>query len=317
MPFVHHYPNFEELREASKLSKIPAGSRGPNPVIRLGEFPPGFHETYPEGSFKYLAADKFSGTLYGEDGTLLNKNVRNRYYPVKTNEFNHVAKTPLHAVRWAIGAYTRSLQTVLDPFMGSGTTGAEALSQGRRTIGCELEFGDAARQTLEHFDPEGKRWTLYEGPAQEMLDNVDDESVHLVNFSNPYPDKGDHTVGRVLNKSGSVRRRIHRGYEHEDNAGLMRSGTEYWNLMETIQTKSCQKLKRDGHAVFVIKDMIKGKEVWPLHEKLADLLPDWMEFEGSAALPHYPATFAMSAYQNRFGLRPPMEQIILVFRKTV
>jgi DNA modification methylase len=40
---------------------------------------------------------------------------------------------------WAIDLATRKLETVLDPFMGSGTTGVACANLGRKFIGIEIE----------------------------------------------------------------------------------------------------------------------------------------------------------------------------------
>ena len=44
--------------------------------------------------------------------------------------------TPL---RWLVALTTRRGETVLDPFMGSGTTGVAAVQQGRQFVGIERE----------------------------------------------------------------------------------------------------------------------------------------------------------------------------------
>lgn len=299
-------PRWEQIRAMSSLGKIPPGSRGPKLVLQPG-YPPRFHATYDPNS-RYLQSEHWLGTIMNEDGSLPNKNVRNRYYPeTSANKSDHIAKTPLHAIRWAILEYTQPGDTVLDPFMGSGTTGVEALDNGRKTIGVELEFPHLAISAFEHMDPTGSNWKLYSGKAQEELARVHDYSCQLVNFSNPYPDGGDHSTGV---RGSNVQR-----YKNEESAGLMASNGAYWNLMKDIQDQSCKKLVAGGHAVFVIKDMGKNKKVWELHRMLADLMPDSMEFVGSTALPHYPASLHMSTYEQFYGIRPPMEQVVVVFRK--
>ena len=50
----------------------------------------------------------------------------------------HPTQKPLAVMRWCIDQVGNP-ETILDPFMGSGTTGAAALSMGLRFIGCEIE----------------------------------------------------------------------------------------------------------------------------------------------------------------------------------
>jgi len=42
-------------------------------------------------------------------------------------------------MRWAIENYTNEGDTILDPFMGSGTTGVACVQTGRNFIGCEID----------------------------------------------------------------------------------------------------------------------------------------------------------------------------------
>lgn len=51
----------------------------------------------------------------------------------------HPTQKPLPLMEWIIEKYTNEGDTVLDPFMGSGTTGVAALKLGRKFIGIEKE----------------------------------------------------------------------------------------------------------------------------------------------------------------------------------
>lgn len=51
----------------------------------------------------------------------------------------HPTEKPLELMDWLTRAYTSEGQLVLDPFMGSGTTGVAALKAGRRFIGVEKD----------------------------------------------------------------------------------------------------------------------------------------------------------------------------------
>ena len=58
------------------------------------------------------------------------KNKEKRYHPTQK---------PLYVMRWIIDNYTKQTDTILDPFMGSGSTGVAAAIGGRKFIGIEKE----------------------------------------------------------------------------------------------------------------------------------------------------------------------------------
>lgn len=54
---------------------------------------------------------------------------------------HHPTQKPLDVMRWAIGHLPEPNRTILDPFMGSGTTGVAAVKLGRSFIGIEVDPG--------------------------------------------------------------------------------------------------------------------------------------------------------------------------------
>lgn len=66
----------------------------------------------------------------------------------------HPTQKPIAAMEWCINRFTAPGATILDPYMGSGTTGVAALRCGRPFVGIELErdFFDIAckRIAAEH-----------------------------------------------------------------------------------------------------------------------------------------------------------------------
>jgi len=62
----------------------------------------------------------------------------------------HPCPKPTSWMKWLVNLTSRKGETILDPFMGSGTTGCAAVSMGRRFVGIELEpsYFDIARRRI-------------------------------------------------------------------------------------------------------------------------------------------------------------------------
>lgn len=51
----------------------------------------------------------------------------------------HPTQKPVEVMKWAIERLPKDTDTILDPFMGSGTTGVACVKLGRKFIGIEIE----------------------------------------------------------------------------------------------------------------------------------------------------------------------------------
>jgi site-specific DNA-methyltransferase (adenine-specific)/modification methylase len=76
----------------------------------------------------------------------------------------HPTQKPLELMRWCIAQCKNEPQTILDPFMGSGTTGVACAQMGRKFIGIEREpkYFDIACERIERAYAQG---TLFD-PAE-------------------------------------------------------------------------------------------------------------------------------------------------------
>jgi hypothetical protein len=54
---------------------------------------------------------------------------------------NHPTEKPLNVMEWLVELTTNEGDIVLDPFMGSGTTGVACVNTGRNFIGIEIDKG--------------------------------------------------------------------------------------------------------------------------------------------------------------------------------
>lgn len=71
----------------------------------------------------------------------------------ETSNRNHSAAFPKALPEWFIKLFSQSGDTVLDPFMGSGTTIVTALELGRRAIGIDIvpEYVEMVTEELKQF----------------------------------------------------------------------------------------------------------------------------------------------------------------------
>lgn len=97
--------------------------------------------------------------------TNLNKSVRRIYWQwngfIRKGEMNktgkgvsyrvHPTQKPVEVMKWCIDHLPEGCSTILDPFMGSGTTGVACSKMGRKFIGIEIEpkYFDIACRRIE------------------------------------------------------------------------------------------------------------------------------------------------------------------------
>ena len=80
----------------------------------------------------------------------------------------HPTMKPLAVMKWCIGQ-AGNPKTILDPFMGSGTTGVAAMQLGRKFIGIEIEpkYFDIACERIENAQ---RQTNLFESkPAAKLI----------------------------------------------------------------------------------------------------------------------------------------------------
>jgi len=93
----------------------------------------------------------------------------NRVENYGTTKNNHPTVKPTDLMRYLINLVTPPNGTILDPFMGSGTTGVAALQMGRKFIGIEREpkYFDIACKRIEQASKQVDMFI--EKPKQEQV----------------------------------------------------------------------------------------------------------------------------------------------------
>ena len=88
-----------------------------------------------------------------------------------TRERVHPTQKPVSLMRWCL-EFVPDASTILDPFMGSGTTGVAAVSLGRKFIGIEIEpkyFDIACRRISDELSRPRLAFDPPPQPKQEAL----------------------------------------------------------------------------------------------------------------------------------------------------
>ena len=70
----------------------------------------------------------------------------------------HPTTKPVELMEWLVSHFSNRDDTILDPFMGSGTTGVACMRTGRKFIGIEIDKGyyDIAKRRIEEAVPLGQ-----------------------------------------------------------------------------------------------------------------------------------------------------------------
>jgi len=119
-----------------------------------------FTDILPVGRH-WLVWDKKNTMPTFSDCELIWTNIKRKSVKLLTFEYNgligkreqrvHPTQKPYEVMRWCINGLPKGSDIILDPFMGSGTTGVACAKLGRKFIGIEIEpkYFDIACKRLE------------------------------------------------------------------------------------------------------------------------------------------------------------------------
>ena len=104
---------------------------------------------------------------------------------------DHPTEKPVELMGWCLGFLPKA-QTILDPFMGSGTTGVACVQFGRRFIGIEIEpkYFDAACRRIEDQIKRPDMFVELDKKAAEIEAQLERPSFSAI-WDEPYKDAAE------------------------------------------------------------------------------------------------------------------------------
>lgn len=200
----------------------------------------------------------------------------------KGKHLKHGATYPEKLSERIIQMYSKEGDTILDPFLGTGTTLVSASKLNRNGIGIELseEYYEIAKQSVESnyglfIEVEIK---IINDDCGNAIKKLDDESIQLTFTSPPYAD--------LIHKVLDDREKRHKNSAfvidnnsttklystHENDLGNM-AFDEYLINVKKIMKSIYKKTKLGGYNIWVVKDYRDTKKGIPyvdLHSAIAN-----------------------------------------------
>lgn len=201
--------------------------------------------------------------------------------PRTKNQLEHGATYPEALCDRVIMMYSHEGDTVLDPFLGTGTTLVSAIKNGRNGVGIELtdRFYPIAEQNISDATKIKKgKYTLLKGDCTEMLKQIESESIQLVMTSPPYANLIHIVVDdreKRHKKSMFVTHNNSTTNVYSDNdkdLGNMPM-EQYIESVKKIMAELYRVTKKGGYCIWVVKDFRDTANNIPyidLHSKIAN-----------------------------------------------
>jgi len=186
----------------------------------------------------------------------------------------HPAPFSYSDISRVVRMFTKAGMTVLDPFVGVGSTLKAAALEGRNGIGFELYpvFAELARKRLEtEVSPEdlsNVSQAVWEGDARILAPKLEDDSVDLIVTSPPY--------WGILNKRADhkVKTRVDAGLQTNYGSdtrdlGNIESYDEFITELGDTLEACGRALKSRRYMVLIVGDFRHGSRYYMFHADIA------------------------------------------------
>ena len=205
--------------------------------------------------------------------------------------YAHPAPFLIKDIEKMISLFTKKGMTVLDPFMGSGTTAISAINLDRKVIGIDLnpDYRKLAFDRFKKNKIDIKNLEYIVGDSFKELDKISD--VDYIVTSPPY-----HNI--LKNNSKGLRKDMSaKGYRsgsrigvdyYSDNIndlGNQETYEEFLQLLQKIMKKAYKKLKVEKYCTIIISDFtVEKKEVCVQSDIVKIMQNIGFEFVGTTIL---------------------------------
>ena len=180
----------------------------------------------------------------------------------------HPALFPQKLGENLISIYTRNEgETVLDPFLGIGSSLRAAASLNRNGVGIDLNpsFCKIAEERISAIQPNifdsgfVSKQQVINADSRNLLSYIEPESVDLVITSPPYWD--------ILNQKRTADSKEVRPYsDQQDDLGNISDYEDFLGQLKDVFSQVFVALKPNKRCVSVVMDIRKKDRFYPLHE---------------------------------------------------
>lgn len=221
----------------------------------------------------------------------------------------HPATFPAELVENHLRFFTKEGESVLDPFLGSGTTMEVAEAMGRRSAGIELNphFAEFAATRTSH--------PIFTGNALEIIQDTErlpTESFHYIFTSPPYWNTLHKSRGG--NKDTRHKKRQGRGEslvysDNPDDIGNIEELEAYLQQLVSLFTDTHRILKPKRYLTIIIQNLNYKGALVPIAWQLGLLLVEtglwnikgeriWCKEQGKLGIYGYPTTYATNNFHH-------------------
>jgi len=188
------------------------------------------------------------------------------------NKLKHPAMFPIELCKRLIEIYSKKGDTILDPFMGSGSTIVAAKDLERKGIGIEInpDFMKIAKKRLSQqklLESNVEETPLFCDDAAYITKHLKPDSIDLVITSPPY--WNIHTRKRTADYKES------RPYSTmERDLGNIEDFNEFMEQLKIIFEKIWTVVKSGKKCIVVVMDIRQGSDFIPFHMNVCNMMKD-------------------------------------------